>query len=110
MAAACTSDAAATSQAQAFSGGAEDADGGATLADLCPNDKAKVGNLLRELARAQRDGQSASAERQEYRDKLLKLRSQNSEIIQVICATVRAPPRLVRTRPACPVADHRRMS
>ena len=54
----------------------------ATLTDLRPEDKAKVGNLLRELARAQRDGQQASAERAEYQQKLRTLRSQNTEIVQ----------------------------
>ena len=54
----------------------------AALTDLRPEDKAKVGNLLRALARAQRDGQQANAERQEYQDRLRSLRTQNSEIVQ----------------------------
>ena len=32
---------------------------GASITDLKPEDKAKVGNLLRELAKAQRDGAQA---------------------------------------------------
>ena len=34
---------------------------GPRIADLVPQDKAKVGNLLRELARAQREGQQRGA-------------------------------------------------
>ena len=56
---------------------------GALLTDLAGSEKAKVGNLLRELARAQRAGSQASKERNEYQDRLKKLREQNGEIVQV---------------------------
>ena len=54
----------------------------ASLADLQPADKAKVSNLLRELARAQRDGKQASDARDEYQSRLQKLRAQNNTIVQ----------------------------
>ena len=55
----------------------------ASLADLKAEDKEKVGNLLRELARSQRDSHQAAAERQDYQARLQKLRSQNAEVINV---------------------------
>ena len=62
---------------------------GASLEQLRPQDKEKVGNLLRELARAQRTQQQEAADKEEYHNRLVKLRSQNHEIIQVCC--VEAP-------------------
>ena len=108
MAGAGKADVASSQSASVCTGAAEDANEGPTLADLCPNDKAKVGNLLRKLARAQRDGQTASAERQEYRDRLLKLRSQNNEIVQVtgVAALPHLPTRPMSTRLA---SDHQHM-
>ena len=46
-------------------------------------EKLKIGNMLRELARAQRQGQQAARERQEYQARLSKLRGQNENIIRV---------------------------
>ena len=57
-------------------------DGSATLTDLRKEDKLKIGNLLRELAQAQRDGQDASKERSQFNSRLQHLRSHNEHIIQ----------------------------
>ena len=55
---------------------------GASLSELRADEKLKIGNLLRELARAQREGNQASSERREYAARLQKLRAQNDSIIQ----------------------------
>ena len=55
---------------------------GPRLTDLAPADKAKVGNLLRELAKAQRASQQAHKERNEFSDRLKQLRDKNNEIVQ----------------------------
>ena len=57
--------------------------GNATLSDLRNEDKLKIGNLLRELARAQREGQQATQERSQYAARLRQMRSQNDLIVQV---------------------------
>ncbi|EOD21453.1 hypothetical protein EMIHUDRAFT_255263 [Emiliania huxleyi CCMP1516] len=56
------------------------ATGGATLKDLRSEDKLKIGNLLRELARAQREGQQATRERSQIAARLQAMRSQNDLI------------------------------
>ena len=61
------------------------ATGGATLKDLRSEDKLKIGNLLRELARAQREGQQATRERSQIAARLQAMRSQNDLIVQA-CA------------------------
>ena len=48
------------------------------------NSHTQVAHVLRELARAQRDGEQAVAVKEEYHSRLLRLRSQNSQIIQVM--------------------------
>ena len=57
--------------------------GDASLTDLRVEDKLKIGNMLKELAKAQREGQQAARERQEYQSRLNKLRGQNETIIKV---------------------------
>jgi len=47
------------------------------------DEKMKIGNLLRELARSQREAQQASQERQEYASRLQRMRTQNQSIIEV---------------------------
>ena len=47
------------------------------------DEKLKIGNLLRELARSQREAQQASNDRQEYATRLQRMRVQNDSIIQV---------------------------
>ena len=56
---------------------------GASLTDLREDEKLKIGNLLRELARSQREAQQASNDRQEYATRLQRMRVQNDSIIQV---------------------------
>ena len=56
---------------------------GASLTDLREDEKLKIGNLLRELARSQREAQQASNDRQEYASRLQRMRVQNDSIIQV---------------------------
>ena len=65
---------------------------GASIADLKSEDKEKINNLLRELVRARKHGEQASMERTEYQQRLLNLRSQNSEIIQVWTTVLHSPP------------------
>jgi RNA polymerase-interacting CarD/CdnL/TRCF family regulator len=65
-----------------------DGHAGATLHDLRNEDKLKIGNLLRELARAQREGQQATRERSQYAERLNQMRSQNNLIVQV-CGIVK---------------------
>ena len=60
--------------------------GEAALTDLRVEDKLKIGNMLKELAKARREGQQAARERQEYQSRLHKLRGQNDSIIKVQCA------------------------
>eukprot|EP00967_Tisochrysis_lutea_P109217 scaffold169853_cov22-Tisochrysis_lutea.AAC.1 len=62
---------------------------GATLHDLRQEDKLKIGNLLRELARAQRQGQQANLERTQYAERLKQMRSQNHLIVQASRANTR---------------------
>jgi hypothetical protein len=64
-----------------------DGTAGATLHDLRNEDKLKIGNLLRELARTQREGQQATRERSQYAERLNQMRSQNNLIVQV-CGAV----------------------
>lgn len=56
---------------------------GAAITDLRMDEKMKIGNLLRELARSQREAQQASQERQEYATRLQRMRTQNQSIIEV---------------------------
>tara|TARA_B110001452_G_scaffold103289_1_gene85715 strand:+ start:350 stop:544 length:195 start_codon:yes stop_codon:yes gene_type:complete len=56
---------------------------GAAITDLRMDEKMKIGNLLRELARSQREAQQASQERQEYASRLQRMRTQNQSIIEV---------------------------
>jgi len=84
---------------------------GASLNELREEDKLKIGNLLRELARAQRDGQQATRERGQYAARLQQMRSQNDLIVQVrpltglgqTAARRAADPALARTGD-CPAA------
>lgn len=73
----------------------EAGEGGATLKDLRAEEKLKIGNMLRELAKAQREGVQAKNERETYQERLLKLRTQNEGIIQVQSAQPAARERLV---------------
>ena len=50
---------------------------GAAITDLRMDEKMKIGNLLRELARSQREAQQASQERQEYASRLQRMRTQH---------------------------------
>ena len=59
---------------------------GASLTDLREDEKLKIGNLLRELARSQREAQQATNDRQEYASRLQRMRLQNDSIIQVSSA------------------------
>ena len=54
----------------------------ATIQDLALAEKQKVGNLLTELARAQRAGQKAAAEKDEAQSNMIKLRAENSHMAQ----------------------------
>ena len=66
-----------------FAGRGNMATQGASLTDLREDEKLKIGNLLRELARSQREAQQASNDRQEYASRLQRMRVQNDSIIQV---------------------------
>ncbi|KAL1507713.1 hypothetical protein AB1Y20_007326 [Prymnesium parvum] len=56
--------------------------GEASLQDLREEERLKIGNVLRELAKAQREGNQAARERQEYLVRLNSLRGQNDSIIK----------------------------
>ena len=66
--------------------------GEASLTDLKLEEKLKIGTVLRELARAQRQGQLAARERQEYQARLSNLRGQNEIIIKVSVSLVKSRP------------------
>ena len=78
----------------------------ATVEDLPDDEKCKIGNLLRELARSQREAQQAANDKQEYAKRLQRMRMQNDSIIQVRAHRPRAL-RIVTTPPGPPRARRR---
>ena len=76
------------------------------MADLPDDEKCKIGNLLRELARSQREAQQAANDEQEYAKRLQRMRMQNDSIIQVRAHRPRAL-RIATTPPGPPRARRR---